>query len=120
VGELLANRLFTTDRDAIQANMADLTRHQQAKELDAQMRQRNSPTGCCSAPERRPSNSGPDRSSSTLPSDSSGNYTLPQAPFVANTLAKAIEVNNNFSDIAAALTDSESRSTRARRRATST
>jgi hypothetical protein len=39
VGELLANRLFTTDRGAIQANMADLTRHQQAKELDAQIRQ---------------------------------------------------------------------------------
>lgn len=45
-----------------------------------------------------------------MPRDSSGNYTLPQAPFVANTLAKALEVNANFSDIAAALTDSESRS----------
>jgi hypothetical protein len=38
VGELLANRLFTTDRDAIHANMANLTRYQQARELDAQMR----------------------------------------------------------------------------------
>src|SRR3954471_665691 len=45
-----------------------------------------------------------------MPRDSSGNYTLPQAPFVANTLAKAIEVNANFSDIATALTDSQSRS----------
>jgi cytoskeletal protein CcmA (bactofilin family) len=45
-----------------------------------------------------------------MPRDSSGNYTLPQAPFVAHTLAKAVEVNANFSDIATALTDSQSRS----------
>lgn len=46
-----------------------------------------------------------------MPRDATGTYTLPLAPFVAGTLAKAGEVNSNLSDIAQALTDSQSRST---------
>lgn len=37
-------------------------------------------------------------------SDSSGNYTLPQAAFVGNTPATAAAMNSNLSDIAAGLT----------------
>lgn len=38
--------------------------------------------------------------------DGSGNYSLPEAAFVANTLIESARMNNNLSDIATALTDS--------------
>lgn len=38
--------------------------------------------------------------------DGSGNYSLPEAAFVANTTIQSSKVNNNFSDIATALTGS--------------
>ncbi len=41
--------------------------------------------------------------------DGSGNYSLPQAPFVPNTVISSTAVNSNFSDIATALTQSFSR-----------
>jgi hypothetical protein len=41
-----------------------------------------------------------------MPRDAAGTYTLPQAPFQPNTVARSALVNSNFSDIAAALTDS--------------
>jgi hypothetical protein len=41
--------------------------------------------------------------------DGSGNYSLPQAPFVPNTVISSTSVNSNFSDIATALTQSFSR-----------
>jgi hypothetical protein len=44
-----------------------------------------------------------------MPRDASGTYTLPIAPFVPLTLAKSAEVNAALSDIADALTDSQSR-----------
>jgi predicted acyltransferase (DUF342 family) len=44
-----------------------------------------------------------------MPRDAAGNYTLPIAPFVPLTLAKSGEMNTALSDIAAALTDSQSR-----------
>lgn len=44
-----------------------------------------------------------------MPRDASGTYTLPVAPFQPLTLAKSAEVNSALSDIAAALTDSQSR-----------
>jgi hypothetical protein len=44
-----------------------------------------------------------------MPRDASGNYTLPIAPFVPLTLAKSADMNTALSDIAAALTDSQSR-----------
>lgn len=45
-----------------------------------------------------------------MPRDATGTYTLPLAPFVPNTLAKAGDVNTQLSDLAAGLTDSWSRS----------
>jgi hypothetical protein len=44
-----------------------------------------------------------------MPRDSSGVYTLPIAPFVPLTLAKSADMNTALSDIADALTDSQSR-----------
>lgn len=44
-----------------------------------------------------------------MPRDGSNTYSLPEAPFVANTPALASAVNSNFSDIATALTDSFTR-----------
>lgn len=44
-----------------------------------------------------------------MPRDTSQVYTLPEAPFAANTLAQSARVNNNFSDIATALTNSLTR-----------
>lgn len=44
-----------------------------------------------------------------MPRDASGTYTLPTAPFQPLTLAKSADVNSALSDIAAALTDSQSR-----------
>src|SRR3954469_23647705 len=41
-----------------------------------------------------------------MPRDASGTYTLPEAPFQPQTVAQSSRVNHNFSDIAAALTDS--------------
>jgi len=41
-----------------------------------------------------------------MPRDAGGTYTLPLAPFVPNTLARASDMNTNLSDIAAALTAS--------------
>src|SRR3954465_6487326 len=43
-----------------------------------------------------------------MPRDASGTYTLPEAPFQPNTLAQSARVNHNFTDIAAALSDSYS------------
>jgi hypothetical protein len=48
----------------------------------------------------------PAQRSSPMPRDASGNYTLPEAPFQPNTLAQSARVNHNFTDIAAALSDS--------------
>lgn len=45
-----------------------------------------------------------------MPRDTTGVYTLPEAPFVANTLAQSGKVNSNNNDISAGLTDSLSRS----------
>lgn len=44
-----------------------------------------------------------------MPRDSNQVYTLPEAPFQTNTVAQPAAVNNNFSDIAAALTTSLTR-----------
>ena len=44
-----------------------------------------------------------------MPRDSNNVYTLPEAPFQPNTVAQPAPVNNNFSDIATALTDSLTR-----------
>lgn len=44
-----------------------------------------------------------------MPRDAFQVYTLPEAPFVTNTVAQPAPVNNNFADIAAALTDSFTR-----------
>jgi hypothetical protein len=44
-----------------------------------------------------------------MPRDGSRNYTLPEAPFVANTVIDPTDMNSNFSDIATALTDSFTR-----------
>lgn len=44
-----------------------------------------------------------------MPRDSNQVYTLPEAPFQTNTVAQPGAVNNNFSDIAAALTTSLTR-----------
>jgi hypothetical protein len=41
--------------------------------------------------------------------DGSGNYSLPEAPFVFDTVISETAVNSNFSDIAAALTQSRSK-----------
>ena len=45
-----------------------------------------------------------------MPRDGSGNYTLPNAAFVAGVAISPVDVNENFADIAAELTDSLSRS----------
>jgi hypothetical protein len=44
-----------------------------------------------------------------MPRDSNNTYTLPEAPFQPNTVAQPTPVNNNFSDIATALTASLTR-----------
>jgi len=44
-----------------------------------------------------------------MPRDGSGQYTLPQPPFVDGTIISAPTVNSDFSDIAAALTGSVAR-----------
>jgi hypothetical protein len=44
-----------------------------------------------------------------MPRDSNNTYTLPEAPFQPNTVAQPTPVNNNFSDIATALTASFTR-----------
>jgi hypothetical protein len=44
-----------------------------------------------------------------MPRDASGTYTLPIAPFVPLTLAKSADMNTALTDIADALTDSQSR-----------
>jgi hypothetical protein len=44
-----------------------------------------------------------------MPRDSNQTYTLPEAPFQPNTVAQPTPVNNNFSDIASALTASLTR-----------
>jgi hypothetical protein len=44
-----------------------------------------------------------------MPRDSNNTYTLPEAPFQPNTVAQPTPVNNNFSDIANALTASLTR-----------
>lgn len=44
-----------------------------------------------------------------MPRDSNNIYSLPEAPFQPNTVAQPAPVNNNFSDIATALTDSLTR-----------
>ncbi|HEV7455175.1 MAG TPA: hypothetical protein VGN96_00245 [Roseococcus sp.] len=44
-----------------------------------------------------------------MPRDSNNVYTLPEAPFQPNTVAQPGAVNNNFSDVAGALTDSLTR-----------
>jgi hypothetical protein len=43
-----------------------------------------------------------------MPRDAAGTYTLPEAPFQPNTLAQSARVNHNFTDIAAAISDSYS------------
>jgi hypothetical protein len=45
----------------------------------------------------------------SMPRDASGTYTLPIAPFVPLTLAKSADMNTALTDIADALTDSQSR-----------
>lgn len=45
-----------------------------------------------------------------MPRDVSGAYTLPEAPFTAGTKAVSAKVNSNLADLAAAATDSLSRS----------
>lgn len=44
-----------------------------------------------------------------MPRDGSNTYTLPEAPFVANTVIDPTDMNSNFNDIATALTDSFTR-----------
>lgn len=41
-----------------------------------------------------------------MPRNGSGTYTLPESPFVPNTVISSSDVNSDFSDIASALTDS--------------
>ncbi len=46
-----------------------------------------------------------------MPRDGSNVYSLPEAPFQINTVASPSSMNNNLSDLAAAMTDSVCRST---------